>query len=93
MLGLITQRPLKNQTDNFKIRDQKGVLYFPKPGKRRLILEFIKKWDIEKQQNEVFKHYQTILSRFSQFTSFENIATIQKCAGNVALDKFDLENM
>jgi hypothetical protein len=25
MLDLITQRPLKNQTDNFKIRDQKGV--------------------------------------------------------------------
>jgi len=58
-----------------------------------LILEFIKKRDIEKPQYEVFKHYQTILSRFSQFTTFENTATSQKCAGSVALDKLDLENM
>jgi len=58
-----------------------------------LILEFIKKRDIEKPQTKVFKHYYTVLSRFSQFRTFEKIATFQKCAGRVALHKLDLENM
>jgi len=58
-----------------------------------LILDFIKKGDIEKQQTEVFKHYHTVLSRFSQFRTFEKIATFQTCAGSVALDKLDLENI
>jgi hypothetical protein len=67
--------------------------YFPKPKKQMLILKFIKKRDIEKPQTEVFAHYHTILSRFSQFRTFEKRATFQKCSGSVALDKRDLANM
>jgi hypothetical protein len=58
-----------------------------------LSVEFIKKRDIEKPQTEFFKHYHTVLSRFSQFRTFEKTATFQKCAGSVVLEKLDLENM
>jgi len=88
MLGLITQRPLKNQKIILKYEIRKACCkYFPKSKKQILILKFIKKRDIERPQTEVFKHYHTILSWFSQFRTFEKRATFQKCSGSLALDK------